>query len=85
MVRIFLAVIVVVSIVVFISSVMQYNELRKEQEALEQVRDELADERDEYQDLLDSKDDESYIIRMARKFWGLFFPDEEIFFNDRNS
>ena len=35
LVRVFLAVIVVVSLAVFVSSVMRYNELRAEQEELE--------------------------------------------------
>ena len=68
MVRIFLALLVVVSAVVFVSSAMRYNELQAKKEELE-----AADQ------------DEAYIVRMARKFWNLFFPDEEIFFNNRKS
>ena len=37
MMRIFLAVIVVVSLAVFVNSVMKYNELRTEEQELEQV------------------------------------------------
>ena len=44
LVRIFLAVIVVVSIAVFVNSVMRYNELRMEQEELEQTKIELQEE-----------------------------------------
>lgn len=85
MVRVFLAVIVVVSLVVFVNSVMRYNELLEEREALEQVKNELVEEKEELQELINSDSEESYIVRMARRFWGLFFPDEEIFFNNRNS
>lgn len=85
LVRVFLAVIIVVSLVVFINSVMLYNEKMQEKQELEQNRDELVEEKEELQELANSEKDESYIIRMARKFWGLLFPDEEVFFNNRNS
>lgn len=85
MVRVFLTVMVVVSIVVFVSGVMKFNELRQKQQELEESKAILVEEKEELQELLDSENSESYIIRMARKFWGLFFPDEEVIFNDRNS
>ena len=85
MVRIFLAVIVVVSLAVFVNSVMKYNELRTEQEELEQTKQELVEEKQELQELSESKGTEGYIVKMARKFWNLFFPDEEVYYNDHNS
>lgn len=85
MMRIFLAVIVVVSLAVFVNSVMKYNELRTEEQELEQVKEGLLEEKEELQELQDSKGTKSYIEKMAKKFWNLFYPDEEIFFNDRNS
>ncbi len=85
LVRVFLAVIVVVSLVVFVNSVMKYNQLLEKQQELEETRNELVEEKEELEELMQMGDGESYVIRMARRFWGLFFPDEEIFFNDRNS
>ncbi len=85
MVRIFLAVLVVVSIVVFVSSTMRYNELLKQKEELEQTKNELTEEKEELKELTEADKDEAYVVRMARKFWNLFFPDEEIFFNNRKS
>ena len=85
LVRVFLAVIVVVSLAVFVNSVMKYNELRADQEELEQTKAALTEEKEELQELSESKGTESYIVKMARKFWNLFFPDEEVFYNDRNS
>lgn len=85
LVRIFLAVLVVVSIVVFIGSAMRYNELLKQKEELEQTKNQLTDEKEELKELVDADQDEAYIVRMARKFWNLFFPDEEIFFNNWKS
>ena len=85
LVRIFLAVIVVVSIAVFVNSVMRYNELRTQQEELEQTKIRLVEEKEELQDLADSKGSERYVIKMARKFWNLFFPNEEVYYNNHNS
>lgn len=85
MVRIFLALLVVVSVIVFVSSAMRYNELLKKKEELEATRDQLTGEKEEMQELVNADQDEAYIVRMARKFWNLFFPDEEIFFNNRKS
>ena len=85
LVQIFLAIIVVVSIAVFVNSVMRYNELRKQQEELEQTRIELSEEKEELQALSQSKGSERYVVRMARKFWNLFFPDEEVYYSDHNS
>lgn len=85
MVRLFLAILVVVSIAVFISSAMRYNELQKQREELEQTRDQLTEEKEELTELVNAEQDEGYIVRMARKFWNLFFPDEELFFNNRRS
>ena len=83
--RVFLTVMIVVSLAVFINSVMRYNELLQEKEELEQSKTVLVEEKEELQELLNSENDENYVVRMARKFWGLFFPDEEVFFNNHNS
>ena len=63
---------------------MRYNELLQEQKELEQSKDALIEEKEELQELLNSEQNENYIVRMAKKFWGLFFPDEEVYFNNRN-
>ena len=85
MVRIFLALLVVVSAVVFVSSAMRYNELQAKKEELEATRDQLTGEKEEMQELVNADQDEAYIVRMARQFWNLFFPDAEIFFINRKS
>ncbi len=82
--RIFLAVMIIVSLAVFVNSVMRYNELKTQQNALEQTKQEMTEEKEELEELLDSDQNENFVVRMARKFWGLFFPNEEIYFNNRN-
>lgn len=76
---------VVVSIAVFINSVMLYNEKRVEIEEKQQIKEELVEEKEELTELLESEQDENFIVRMARRFWGLFFPDEEVYYNNHGS
>lgn len=127
-IRVFLVLIVVVSIVVFANSVMRYNAMVEEQEQLEILLAELNENIEEleellgsgeevqrllndyeaYQEMLESKDEigvtlaeieekreqlrqmiessenKDYIVRIAKDRLGLYFPDEEIFYNDKN-
>ena len=126
--RVFLVLIVVVSVVVFANSVMKYNAMVEEQKELELLLDELNENIEEleemlgsgeevqkllndyeaYQEMLESKneigltleeieaqkarlremiessDNKDYIVRVAKDRLGLYFPDEEIFYNDKN-
>ncbi len=126
--RIFLILIVVVSILVFLNSVMVYNQRKKEAEALEKILVELNENIEELEDLLgsgeavrellndyrayeemlssgtqagktleeieaqkarlqaliNSSENKEYIVRVAKERLGLYFPDEEIYYNDGN-
>lgn len=83
-VRVFLAVVILCSIGIFANSVMKYNALREEEARLEQQLKEYQETRDELRELWNSEIDREYIIRVARSM-GLYFPEEEIFYNDGNS
>lgn len=83
--RILLGVMVVVSIVAFINSVMYYNEKLPLKAEKEQQIEELEEEKEELQELVGAQKDENYIVRIARRVWGLFFPDEEVYVNDSGS
>ncbi len=124
--RIFLGLLVVISIGICARSIMQYNELNREAEQLEQALQELGEVRAEliedlgsaeelkriladynaYQELIDagtgtseameeyqlqlehirallnSSKNRDYIIKIAKEELGLYFADEEIFYND---
>lgn len=126
--RIFLGLIVLVSIGVFANSVMYYNQLNREAEELKSTLSELYEVRDEltemlgsaealnrlltdyteckellesgslegdllaeYQmhmasirEMLNSSKNKSYITKVAKNELGLYFADEEIFYNDIN-
>ena len=126
--RIFLGLLVVVSIGVFANSVMYYNDLNREAEALQDALEDLRETRaelevllgsaeavnrllkdyetcqailnsgtqagdilseyqarlEEIRELLNSSENRDYITRVARDELGLYFADEEIFYNDIN-
>ena len=126
--RVFLVLIVVVSIVVFANSVMKYNAMVEEQKELEELLEDLNEDIEELEELLgsgeevqkllndyqayqamidsnneigytleeiqekrerlkqmiESSENKDYIVRIAKDRLGLYFPDEEIFYNDKN-
>ncbi len=126
--RIFLGLLVIVSIGVFANSVMYYNELNQEAEQLQIAFSNLEETRaeletllgsaeavnrllkdydtcqavlnsgtqageilseyqtrlEEIRNLLNSSENRDYITRVARDELGLYFADEEIFYNDIN-
>lgn len=126
--RIFLGLIVLVSIGVFANSVMYYNQLNREAEELKSTLNELYEVRDELTEMLGSAEtlnrlltdyaeckeilesgtlegdllaeyqmhmasiremlntskNKDYITKVAKNELGLYFADEEIFYNDIN-
>lgn len=82
--RVLLGVLVVVSIGIFANSVMRYNALLEEQRELEEKLADYQEMKEELQELLNSDYDYEYIVKIAKEQLGLYFPDEEIFYNDRN-
>ena len=84
LVRVLLAVLIVVSIGVFANSVMRYNKLLEEQREMEQTLEQYREMKEELQELLDSDMDRETIIKIAKEKLGLYFPDEELYYNDIN-
>ncbi len=83
-VRILLIVVIVVSLISFATAVMTYRKRMNEKKALEAERARLQNEKEELLELKDAEEDENYIVRIARKIWHLFYPDEEVIYSDRN-
>lgn len=128
MLRIFLVLIVLISIGIFANSVMKYNALLEEQQELEQLLtlinehieeleerlgsgeqvQQLLNDYEAYQEMIDSgseigmtleeiealktrlrelindSENKDYIVRVAKERLNLYFPDEEIYYNDQN-
>ena len=82
--KVTLGIVIIVSLIISISCLMQFNQLEQE---MKDVREDL-DKKNEYiremQDILNSEMDDEYIVEQAKEKWGMYFPDEEIFYQDVN-
>ena len=79
-----LAILLVVSIGMFVTSLMKYSELQREKEALEQKVEEYENEIERLEYLIDCPVDYDYIVRIAREKLNLYLPDDIIYYNDTN-
>ena len=82
LVKVFLALLVVFSIVFFLWCLMRYNKIMDEKAEKEQYIEELNDEISELQHFVDMPLDDAYKIRIARERLGMCFPDEIIYYTD---
>lgn len=82
--RLALAVVVIVSLIICITSLMRYNKLEEERAELEAQIDVYDKDIAEKEYLIDAPIDDDYIVRIARDKLGLFFPDEVVYYNDMN-
>ena len=80
--KVFVALLFIFSLVFFIWSVMKYNKLLEEKEDKARYISELREEIDELEYLVDMPLDDEYKIRIARERLGMCFPDEMIFYTD---
>lgn len=82
--KVTLGVVVITSLIICISCLMQFNQNRQD---IADLREDLKKRNDyirEMQDILNSDMDDEYIIRQAKERLGYYFPDEEIFYQDVN-
>ena len=82
LVRLFIVLLFVFSVVFFLWSLMRYNKIMDEQKENELYIEQLHDEIDELQYLVDMPLDDAYKIRIARERLGMCFPDEIIYYTD---
>ncbi len=79
-----LALILVVSVGMFVTALMRYSELEREKKALEAKVEYYENEIERLNYLIESPVDYDYIVRMAREKLDLHLPDEIIYYNDAN-
>ena len=82
LIRIFLTGLFLFSVVFFLWSLMQYNEIMRDKKEDLAYIEQLNDEIEELEYLLDAPLDDAYKIRIAREKLGMCFPDEIIFYSD---
>ena len=82
--KVALASLLVASLIISISNVMRSNQLRAQAEEMKAEYDKLKEENRKLQYFLNKEVDEDYIIEYARDVLGMYFPDEDVYYNDVN-
>ena len=82
--KIALSVLVVASLIISISCLMQANQLRREAEELQAEVDNYNDRIKKLKYYLEKEVDDEYIAKYAREYLNMYFPDEEIYYQDVN-
>ena len=83
-IRVFLVLLLLFSIVFFLWSVMKYNDIMDEKKEKQEYIDSLSEQIDRLEYYVDAPIDDAYKIRMAREKLGMCFPDEIIFHTELN-
>ena len=81
-IRFFVSILLIFSVVFFVWSVMRYNRIQEQKEDKERYLAQLAQKVDELEYLVDMPIDDEYKIRIARERLGMCFADEIIFYTD---
>jgi len=80
--KVALAVVVLVSLIISISCLMQFNRLEEQRKELEAELSEYNEAIRELQEIINSSDDNEFIIQQAKDKLGYYFPDENIYYQD---
>jgi cell division protein FtsB len=82
--KVALASLVVATLVIGIANVMRINQLNAQKEEMQAEYERLREENKKLQYFLNKEVDEDYIIEYARDVLGMYFPDEDVYYNDVN-
>ena len=83
--RILVLLVMVVSVGVFIVKMIDYTELARERDRLEQQKEEYQQKVEELNYRLNSPIDYEDIVRLAREKLGLAFPDETVYYSEQDN
>lgn len=83
--RLFVVLILVVSLGVFVDRMIHYSELARQKEQLQWQKDAYEQKIDEFNYRLNSPVDYQDIIRIAREKLGLAFPEDNIYYGEQGS
>lgn len=82
--KVALASVLVASLIISIANLMVTNQLRDQTDEMQAEYDRLKEENRRLQYFLNKEVDEDYIIEYARDVLGMYFPDEDVYYNDVN-
>ena len=82
--KVAIASVLVASLIISIANLMVTNQLRDQSEEMQAEYDKLKEENRKLQYFLNKEVDEDYIIEYARDVLGMYFPDEDVYYNDVN-
>ncbi len=80
--KVALAAVIISSLVISISCVMRANQLRRETEELKEEVDAYNEKIKKLKYYINKDVDDQYIIDYAREYLDMYFPDEDIYYND---
>lgn len=84
-IKIALIFVIIILLIMSANSLMQYSEILKETERVEEQIKDAENRVGELEYLIETpKNDKSLIIRIAREKLGLVLPEEIIYYSDRN-
>ena len=83
--KVALASLMIAALVISISNVMRANQLRAQAQEMQAEYEKLKEENRKLQYFLNKEVDENYIIEYARDVLGMYFPDEDVYYNDDNN
>ena len=82
--KVALASVLIASLIISIANLMKTNQLRDQTDEYQaEIRD-YKEKNDRLKYYLDKEVDDEYIIEYARENLDMYFPDEEIYYNDVN-
>lgn len=84
LVKVALASVVVSSLIISVVCVMTANQLYAERDVIQTKIDSVQESIESKLYFLNKPVDENYIIEYARKYLNMFFPDEDVYYNDVN-
>ena len=82
--KVALASVLVASLVISIANLMVTNQLRDQTDEYQAQIDDYKKKIAELKYFINKEVDDEYIIEYARKYLDMYFPDEDIYYNDVN-
>jgi len=82
--KVALATLLVAALIISIANVMRVNQLRAQMEDYRAQIDEYEEKISRLKYYINKEVDDEYIIDFAREYLDMYFPDEDVYYNDVN-